>query len=196
MKNVRALLGAVVLAAFATSIVFLAGGAAIAEESLGTPYAELWQDEQEAEGCEIPPGWVPYRVKQGETIAKLAEILDLAQDELLRRNCLEGELNPGETIFLPSDAAASTPTPCGPPPGWALVVVEADENLAQLAQRHAVSEAELRRANCLGGSTQVGEGLRIYLPGGVSTPTATEGLTGTAAPEPQVTVPFTPTEQG
>jgi hypothetical protein len=193
MKDGRTMLGALVLAAFAVSAVFLAGGASIAESRLGTPYAELWQGEQNQGACEIPAGWVPYRVKQGETVTSLAEIIELPRDELLRTNCLEGELNPGETIFLPSKVTAPSVTPCGPPSDWALVVIEADVKLADLARRYAVSEAELRRANCLGGSTQLGESLRIYVPNDASSPKATEAVEGTSMPAPQAT---TPTEQG
>jgi LysM repeat protein len=197
MRGFRALLAAVILAASAASIVFLAGGASIAEQRLGTPYAELWRGEQEDDGCEIPSDWIPYRVKQGETLKTLAEIVDVPQDELLQKNCLEGELNPGETIFLPVEVLEPTSESCGPSPGWVLVAIDSGETLLDIARRHGITEASLRRANCLGASTQVGHGVRIYVPsGGSSTPTADVETGEPPSPVPGGTMLLTPAEEG
>jgi hypothetical protein len=179
MQSVRALLAAMILASLAAGTVFLASGAAIAEQHLGTPYPDLWQEEGAASRCPIPPGWVPYRVKQAETLAGLASLVGVNEVELRRNNCIEGELNPGETLFLPGGGLAPTPSACGPPPGWELVKLEAEERLADIARRYAIEEEALRRANCLGSTMQVDAGLRIFVP---ATPTvfATQG-------EPQAT---------
>lgn len=168
MQSVKALLAAVTLASLAAGTVFLAGGAAIAEQRLGTPYPDQWREEQAPSGCPVPPGWVPYRVKQAETLAGLASLVGVEEAELRRNNCIEGELNPGETLFLPGGGLGPTSSACGPPPGWELAKLEAGEELADIARRYTIEEEALRRANCLGSTTPVDAGLRIYVP---ATPT-------------------------
>lgn len=194
MRSVRGLLAAVILTLLVAGTVFLAGGAAVAEQRLGTPYPDLWQVQETDGTCPAPPGWVPYRVKQAETMASLAGIVGVSEEELRRNNCIEGELNVGETLFLPVVDLAPSPSACGPPPGWKLRTIEAGVTVADIAQQYGIREEVLRRANCLEVVAQVETGLRIYLP---ATPAASDTeVEPSATPQAQDTEEPTATFEG
>jgi LysM repeat protein len=95
-----------------------------------------------------------------------------------------------------SNQVASTGTSasfeCGPPDGWVIYVVKAEDTLAKIAGAYGVSLADLQRANCLGNSTALFTGMNIFVP---NTPTRTPTATTTGTPTVLPTATRTPTVQ-
>jgi LysM repeat protein len=53
--------------------------------------------------CEVPEGWIEYTIQPGDTLFSLANWTESEVEELVRVNCLEGNLIiAGERIYLPS----------------------------------------------------------------------------------------------
>jgi LysM repeat protein len=98
-----------------------------------------------------------------------------------------------------SNQVASTGTSasfeCGPPDGWVIYVVKAEDTLAKIAGAYGVSVADLQRANCLGNSTALFTGMNIFVPNTPTrTPTATTTGTVTLLPTAtSTTVAISPT---
>jgi len=161
------------------------------------------------EQCSFPEGWLPYRVKAGETLWILAWRVRTSTYILMQANCLGmSEVQPGDLIYLPPLAVAS-PTPytyrCGPPPGWRIVYVRPGETLYTLALRYGVTIEAIRNANCITGIT-IYAGQALYLPpvmvitptwtpSPTPSPTVTPSPSPTATPTATLTVPptITPT---
>ena len=55
----------------------------------------------ETEPCPAPEGWSAHLVQVGENLTIIADIVGVAPAELVFANCLEGDLHPGDTVFLP-----------------------------------------------------------------------------------------------
>jgi LysM repeat protein len=109
----------------------------------------------------------------------------------------------------PTPTEASQPiqkTPdlvCGPPKGWVIYVVRAGDNLYKIASATVSSVGLLQQANCLGSSTIIRPGQRLFVPRlPVWTPTPTivhptEPPTRTPAPPEDTPIPTetTPSSQ-
>ncbi len=55
-----------------------------------------------AADCHAPPGWIPYRVRPGDTLPKLARKHGTNVYQLMKSNCLkQPNLMPGHEILLP-----------------------------------------------------------------------------------------------
>ncbi len=92
--------------------------------------------------------------------------------------------SPTET---PSNTPVSTPTlvpntftplptstqVCTLPPGWVTYFVQAGDTLSKLSLATGATIAQLQQANCLGNSTQIITGQRLFVPKLPETPTAT-----------------------
>lgn len=73
---------------------------------------------------QIPAGWVPYTVRSGDNIFRLALSTNTTEARLRTVNCLAGELFAGTTIYLPfrpgplptATPLPATATPVPPPP--------------------------------------------------------------------------------
>jgi LysM repeat protein len=136
--------------------------------------------------CVPPPGWVPFFVSYGDTLQALAERFGVSEEMLYSMNCLSSDmLIPGSMIYVPQ-APTFTPIPCGPPPGWVQYVVQPGETLFRLSQAFGVDYRLLQRANCLGSSTLIYAGQRLWVP---NVPTRTPWVTDT----PIIIVIETPT---
>lgn len=114
--------------------------------------------------CPTPEGWQGHRMAPDETLEALASNAGIGVAELLAANCLTRDPQAGELIAIPSAPSASQETPCGPPPGWELIVPIEGENLTDIAARFGTTEAALRQANCLPQSSGFQPLARLYVP--------------------------------
>lgn len=162
--------------------------------------------------CPKPAGWVEYVVQFGDDFDRLALEAGLSAAELREANCLlSTELVPGTVLFLPQpdQAVSNTPSPtvtesrCGPPAGWILYRIQAEDTLFRISLNYGVSVPQLQYANCMGSSTLLRVGDTLYVPNvatrtptliatfaGTNTPTqtsTTEMKTATATPSPTTT---------
>ncbi len=146
--------------------------------------------------CTPPAGWLPYRVRAGDTLYNLAWRAGTSPLLIQQANCLVGEtLTVGRILYLPPQFFA-TPTrvPCGPPPGWVRYIVQPGDTLWNLSVRLGVSVEAIRWANCMTDYTlRVGQPL--YLPAYPPplSPTPTRFPTATRTPTPTPTGTQTPT---
>ncbi|MCS7177679.1 MAG: LysM peptidoglycan-binding domain-containing protein [Anaerolineae bacterium] len=148
--------------------------------------------------CTPPAGWLPYRVRAGDTLYTLAWRADTSPLLIQRANCLtRAVLTTGQMLYLPpAFFVPPTRVPCGPPPGWIRYIVRAGDTLWNLSLRVGISVEAIRWANCMTGYTlRVGQPL--YLPTYpsplTSTPTRVPTVTRTATPTPTRTGTPTPT---
>lgn len=147
--------------------------------------------------CIPPSGWIPIPIGYGETLETLAERFGVSIEALYTANCLSSDmLIPGAIIYVPQLPTA-TPIPCGPPPGWIQYTVQPGDTLFRLSQAFGVDYRLLQRANCLGNSTLIYAGQRLWVP---NVPTRTPVVTdtpliiviATSTPTFTVTPAFTP----
>lgn len=106
-------------------------------------------------------------------------------------------------ILAPTARPSLTPgaQACTPPAGWVIYVVRSGDTLYRLAQLYGVSVARLQQANCMGTSTILIAGTRLYVPNvptrtytPVSTPAHTLVPTSTATESlPSLTPTLYPT---
>lgn len=126
--------------------------------------------------CIPPSGWVPLLVNYGDTLETLAQRFGITIEILSNANCLSSDmLIPGSLIYVPQ-IPTSTPIPCGPPPGWVQYVVQSGDTLYRLSQAFGVDYRLLQQANCLGNSTLIYAGQRLWVP---NIPTRTPIVTDT-----------------
>ena len=84
--------------------------------------------------------------------------------ELQQANCLQAaELMPGSVIYVPP-LPTQTPLPCGRPYGWIVYIIRPGDTLYHLSQAYGVSVASLQTANCMGSSTLLHVGDKLYVP--------------------------------
>ncbi len=149
--------------------------------------------------CPPPQGWVAYTIQSGDTLGGLALVFKVTPDQLSKANCLFSDnLLPGAILYVPYSTPTATqppvvfPTaiPCGPPPGWIVYTVQPNDNLFRLSQAFGMSMYDLQRANCMGNSTLLLAGSRIYVP---NVPTRTPMATATNTPAPAPRPTQTPT---
>ncbi len=134
--------------------------------------------------CPAPSGWQPYIVQSGESLDSLATRYGTTTDILKTANCLVGTtLLPDTQIYVPS-APTLTPIPCGPPSGWIFYTVKTGDNLYRISLSYRTSVPQLQSANCLGYSTQIKVGQKLYVP---NVPTSTPETTNTPTPTPTAT---------
>jgi LysM repeat protein len=130
----------------------------------------------------------------GDTLEILALRYHTTPGVLMAANCLVSpNLLPGYGIYVPP-VPTVTPIPCGAPFGWVQYIVQPGDNLYRVSQLFRVSIAQLQQANCLGYSTTIYLGQRLWVPNvATSTPPATPIIIefGTVTPVPTNTVPPT-----
>lgn len=149
--------------------------------------------------CLPPEGWRTIVTQPGDTLEQLAQAFNTSPQALQTANCLISyDLEPGVQIYVPALPATEPVTQCGPPPGWVLYTVRSGDSLYRLSRELGVSIAQIQFANCMGGSTALRAGQRIYLPRipvRLQTPTATPSLLPTVASTPTIepTATFPPT---
>jgi LysM repeat protein len=135
--------------------------------------------------CTVPPGWIQVIAGAGDTIYALAQRYKTTPESLSAANCLaSAELPAGLALYVPP-VPTVTVIPCGPPAGWVKTyIVHPGDNLFRIALTYGITYPQLQRANCMGTSTTIYPGQRLWVP---NVPTLT--------PIPGVTIiPTFPTE--
>lgn len=149
------------------------------------------------QGCPPPQGWPAITIRPGDTLRNLAAAYGASQEALIEANCLKiSRLIPGSILYVPpiptaapTELAEPTET-CGPPSGWVLYLVRRGDTLFNLSQRFRVSISQLQFANCLGSSTTIRIGQRLYVP--FIPPTPPLPTEASATPTPEDTATATP----
>lgn len=132
--------------------------------------------------CAYPAGWVEMVFTAETSLDSLALQYGLSPQEILQANCLSVDmLSAANAIYLPPATITPTATPtekprkpkateesggakCGAPAHWVVYVVQKGDTLYSIGVQTGASIAELQWANCLGNSTQVRVGQKLYVP--------------------------------
>jgi LysM repeat protein len=163
--------------------------------------------------CQYPEGWIVITVNQGDTLESLALTYNTTPEALMAGNCLLIKaLSPGAQLYVPKPVVSLTPTKTstprpiatlcpGPPSGWVLYTVKKGDTLYSLSQAFGVSISQIQAANCMGYSTIIYVGEKIWLPNvptktpAVSpTPTPSFTISPTSSPTMTTTATATPTD--
>ncbi|HTX92941.1 MAG TPA: LysM peptidoglycan-binding domain-containing protein [Anaerolineales bacterium] len=127
--------------------------------------------------CPPPSGWIPYQVQPGDTLNTLSSLYGVTVAQLAQANCLLAySLLPGVLIYVPPVATPTT-IPCKPPQNWLIYTVQTGDTLYRLSQAFGVTVAQLQQANCMGNSSLLRPGQKLYVP-----------PWGTRTPSPTITV--------
>ena len=139
--------------------------------------------------CTPPTGWIRITVGSGDTVYTLAQRYKTTADSLNAANCLTAaELAAGVALYVPP-VPTVTVVPCGPPFGWVRAyVVQSGDTLFRIALAYNTTYPQLQRANCMGSSTAIYTGQRLWVPN-VPTRTPVPGVT--VIPPPDTSVPPT-----
>jgi LysM repeat protein len=130
--------------------------------------------------CSYPEGWSPIGVQPGDTLEGLAQTYNTSVERLIAGNCLlSSQLIPGMTLYVPGLSPTTPPVNCGPPPGWVFYTVQAGDTLYGISLIFGVTVRQLQDANCMGDSTLIRVGQRLYVP---NVPTRTPVVTFTPVP--------------
>ena len=151
--------------------------------------------------CTPPSGWIRVITSTGDTIYSLAQRYKTSAENLTAANCLtSAEVSAGFALFVPP-VPTVTVIPCGPPAGWVRAhVVQPGDNLYRIALSYGVTYPQLQRGNCMGSSTTIYAGQRLWVPN-IPTRTPPPGVTNvpsfptdTPSPTPtSTTLPATST---
>ena len=133
-------------------------------------------------------GWSEILLQPGDTLESLAQTYDTSPKTLKNANCLVGtSLIPGTIFFVPG-APPPTDIPCGPPSGWVYYIVKKGDTLYSIGRAYGVSVSQLQRANCLGSSTTIRIGQKLYVPNVTPIqPSSTPTIYKSPSPEPTLT---------
>jgi LysM repeat protein len=152
--------------------------------------------------CTPPSGWILVTVSTGDTVYSLAQRYKTSAETLSAANCLTAvEVPAGYTLYVPP-VPTVTVIPCGPPAGWVKnYIVQPGDTLFRIALSYNITYPQLQRANCMGSSTTIYTGQRLWVPN-IPTRTPVPGVTiiptfptDTQIPLPTVTTaPPTDTE--
>jgi LysM repeat protein len=134
--------------------------------------------------CTPPPGWLLVTTASGDTVYTLAQRYKTTAEDLNAANCLtSAELPAGIALYVPP-VPTVTVIPCGPPFGWVRnYIVQRGDTLFSIALAYNITYPQLQRGNCMGSSTTIYAGQRLWVPN-VPTRTPVPGIT---------TIPETPT---
>lgn len=138
--------------------------------------------------CLSPEGWFEILLQPGDTLESLARTYNTSAETLKKANCLVGtSLIPGTILYVPG-APPPTDIPCGPPTGWVYYIVNKGDTLYSIGRAYGVSVSQLQRANCLGSSTTIRIGQKLYVPNVTPIqPSATPTIYISPSPEPSLT---------
>ncbi len=143
--------------------------------------------------CLPPPGWIAVTVQTGETLEGLAQQYQTSAQALAQANCLRSERIPaGALLYVPVAAPTPPAAQCGPPPGWVFYTVQPGENLFRIGLAFGVNVTTLQAANCMGPSTAIRAGQRLYVPNvptATLSPTPTSTATAAFTATPSATAP-------
>jgi LysM repeat protein len=150
--------------------------------------------------CTPPSGWIRVTVGTGDTVYSIAQRYKTSAENLSAANCLTAvEVPAGFTLYVPP-VPTVTVIPCGPPAGWVKnYFVQPGDTLFRIALSYNITYPQLQRANCMGSSTIIYTGQRLWVPN-IPTRTPIPGVTiiptfPTDTPLPTITTaPPTETE--
>lgn len=127
--------------------------------------------------CTPPSGWIRITVSTGDTVYSLAQRYKTSAENISAANCLSAvEVPAGYTLYVPA-VPTVTIIPCGPPAGWVKnYVVQPGDNLFRIALSYGITYPQLQRANCMGSSTIIYTGQRLWVPN-IPTRTPVPGIT-------------------
>ncbi len=97
-------------------------------------------------------------------------------------------VTPGTTLHA-SATSSMTQTECTPPKNWVVYIVQRSDTLYRLSLAFGVSVADLQKANCMGTSTRLLTGQKLYVPPGPTRTPSPTPLLATDTP----TIPVLPT---
>ena len=115
--------------------------------------------------CIPPSGWIRVTVSTTDTVYALAQRYKTSAENLSTANCLTAvEVPAGFTLYVPSIPTV-TVIPCGPPAGWVRnYFVQPGDTLFRIALAYNITYPQLQRANCMGSSTAIYTGQRLWVP--------------------------------
>lgn len=127
--------------------------------------------------CSPPIGWVRIIAGAGDTIYSVAQRYKTTAENLSAANCLlSADLPAGYALYVPP-VPTVTVIPCGPPIGWVRThIVQRGDTLFRIALSYGTTYPQLQRANCMGSSTIIYAGQRLWVPN-VPTRTPIPGTT-------------------
>jgi LysM repeat protein len=152
----------------------------------------------------------------GDTIEQIAADYQVTQTDLMAGNCLVSTtLLPGTILYIPFPTPTASPQPtkvpqptapatvtpipintivtCGAPRGWVIYSVQAGDTLYKLSVIFGITINQLQVANCLGSSTNIYTGQRLYVPDNrLNIPTPTRTLTRTPVPTTRPSTTLSP----
>ena len=139
--------------------------------------------------CIPPSGWIRITVTTGDTVYSLAQRYKTSAENLSAANCLSAvEVPAGYALYVPP-VPTVTVIPCGPPAGWVKnYIVQPGDTLFRIALSYNITYPQLQRANCMGSSTTIYTGQRLWVPN-IPTRTPVPGITivPTNTPLPTIT---------
>lgn len=143
--------------------------------------------------CNPPPSnWVRVTTSALDTIYSLAQRYRTTAEDLSAANCLVSfDIPSGLVLYVPP-VPTVTAIPCGPPASWVRAhVVQRGDTLFRIALSYGITYPQLQRANCMGASTTIFAGQRLWVPN-IPTRTPVPGVTvipdfPTETTEPTVT---------
>lgn len=123
-----------------------------------------------------PANWIRIILNVGDTIYSIAQQYRTTTENLSAANCLVSlDLPVGYVLLVPPVQATVTVVPCGPFAGWVRTyIVQPGDNLFRIGLSYGVTVSQLQRANCMGSSTTIFVGQRLWVP---NVPTRTPGIT-------------------
>lgn len=127
--------------------------------------------------CSAPTGWLRITTSASDTIYSLAQRYKTTAENLSSANCLPSfDIPIGFALYVPP-VPTVTVIPCGPPAGYVRThVVQPGDNLYRIALSYGITYPQLQRANCMGSSTTIYAGQRLWVPN-VPTRTPVPGIT-------------------
>lgn len=127
--------------------------------------------------CTPPSGWIRVTTSTGETVYSLAQRYKTSAESLSTANCLTAvEVPAGFALYVPP-VPTVTVIPCGPPAGWVRnYIVRPGDTLFRIALSYNITYPQLQRANCMGSSTIIYTGQRLWVPN-IPTRTPVPGIT-------------------
>lgn len=142
--------------------------------------------------CTPPPGWIRITTGSGDTVYELAQRYKTSAESLNAANCLtSAELPAGLALYVPP-VPTVTVIPCRPPAGWVRnYVVQRGDTLFSIAISYNITYPQLQRGNCMGSSTTIYAGQRLWVPNVPRIPTRTPvpGVTTIPTDIPPTTYP-------
>ncbi|HEY3473939.1 MAG TPA: LysM peptidoglycan-binding domain-containing protein [Anaerolineales bacterium] len=127
--------------------------------------------------CTPPSGWILVTAGSGDTIYALAQRYKTTAENLSAANCLTtADVPAGVALYVPP-VPTVTVIPCGHPANWVRAyIVRPGDTLFRIALSYGITYPQLQRANCMGSSTTIYTGQRLWVPN-VPTRTPVPGVT-------------------